>query len=933
MKSKLLPVIFFLSFLSLGFLFSKKENRALVSRKVFADAAMTDEGDDVASRYQWELMRLADPATGKIPDHIRARELAFARNLPVLASLGSSNARLTGNFIPRGPWNLGGRTRALAIDVTNENVVFAGSVNGGLYRSADGGSTWARVSPMNQNPAITWIEQDKRPGHTNTWYYSTGEGYGTSASASGAFYLGNGVYKSNDGGLTWSLLTSTSSGTPQTFDNVWDVIWKVRCDISDTTNNTVWASCYGLVYKSTNGGTTWGAERGNTVTSSYFTDVELTTTGAVYVTESSDGSQKGIWRKDPVNAWANISPPGWDTSTYNRVVIGINPSNENEVYFLAETPGYGKMTTNFLGDEEWNSLWKYTYISGNGTGAGGTWQDLSANIPYPGLQLGNFNSQGGYDLVVRVHPNDSNIVYIGGTNLFRSTTGFTDSLHTTEMGGYDPASTIPFYATYLNHHPDQHNICFLPSDPDVMYQSNDGGVYKTLNDRDSIVVWQSLNNGYVTGQFYTVALDHGTPNDNIVIGGVQDNGTWFTNSLSLTTPWAQPGFGDGSYCAIDNGHNYYYMSRQQGKTAKVQLDANGNVLGFRRIDPIAGSGYLFINPFILDPNNNDVMYMAAGTKIFRNDSLSQIALTGAWDTISTGWFQLPDTIAQSATSVTALAVAPSNSSVMYVGTSKRKVYRVNNANTASPVMTDITSNLFNGGANTSCIAVDPADANKVVVVFSNYNIYSIYYSVDAGVTFTKSAGNLELNQAGSGAAPSIRWVSIVPTANGNVYIAGTSVGIYGTNLLNGLNTVWTNLSPNEVGYMVVDMIDARGSDGYVVAGTHGAGVFSTNITDTLMTGVSPISKSNDGINVFPNPADQSVVISHWSLVNGDSELKVFDSSGKLFLKQEFTAYCRTFGKPSATEGILTTALWPSGVYFISVSDGEKNHVRRLVVQH
>ena len=142
MKSKLLPVIFFMSFISLGFLFSKKENSFPVVKKIFADAALSDEGDDAASRYQWELMRLADPATGKIPDHIRAGELAFAKNLPVLSSFAPSNSRLTGNFIHRGPWNLGGRTRALAIDVTNESIVFAGSVNGGLYRSADGGLTW-----------------------------------------------------------------------------------------------------------------------------------------------------------------------------------------------------------------------------------------------------------------------------------------------------------------------------------------------------------------------------------------------------------------------------------------------------------------------------------------------------------------------------------------------------------------------------------------------------------------------------------------------------------------------------------------------------------------------------------------------------------------------------------------------------------------------
>jgi photosystem II stability/assembly factor-like uncharacterized protein len=921
MRSKLLPAVFFISFFCLGFLFKKKENPKPFAKKVFSESLMEDGGDDAASRYRWELMRLADPSTGKIPPHMRARELAFARNLPTLAALAPhSNARLTGNFIPRGPWNLGGRTRALAVDVTNENIVFAGSVNGGLYRSADAGTTWSRISSLSENPAITWIEQDKRPGHTNTWYYSTGEGYGTSASASGAFYLGNGVYKSTDGGLTWNLLPVTSSNSPQSFDNVWDIVWKIKCDPVDTINDVVYTSCYGVIYKSTNGGTSWAIDRGAGSPSSYFTDVELTSTGVVYAGLSSDGVQKGIWRKDPANAWANISPPGWDTAVFNRVVIGINPSNENEVYFLAETPGYGKLTINFLGEVEWNSLWKYTYISGNGTGAGGQWQDLSPNIPYPGLELGNFNSQGGYDLVVRVHPSDPNIVYIGGTNLFRSTSGFTDTLHTTEMGGYEPTSTIPFYQVYPNHHPDQHNIFFLPSDPDVMYETNDGGIYKTLNDRDSIVAWQSLNNGYITGQFYAVAIDHATPNNSIVIGGVQDNGTWFTDNLSVTLPWTQPGFGDGSFCAIDNGHNYYYMSRQEGKTAKVQLDVNGNVVAFRRIDPVGGSNYLFINPFILDPNNNDVMYMAAGTKIFRNDSLSQIPLTGAWDTISTGWFQMPDTIPVTSTVVSALAVPNSNSSILYVGTSKRKVYKVTNANTFTPVMTDITSNLFPGTGYVTCIAVDPDDENKVIVVYSNYSVYSIFYSVDGGTTFTKCAGNLEVTTNGSGNAPSIRWISIVSTSNGKVYIAGTSIGIYGTNLLDGFNTVWTNLSPAEIGYMVVDMVDARGSDGYVVAGTHGAGVFSTNITDTLMTGTPTVKESISGLRIFPDPSDQFTTLI--SDAPGNALLKVYDASGKIMLNRRlFTDYR------------VKTSEWPAGIYFVEVKSDGQSHVKRLLVQH
>src|SRR5436190_9796050 len=174
------------------------------------------------------------------------------------------------------------------------------------------------------------------------------------------------------------------------------------------------------------------------------------------------------------------------------------------------------------------------------------------------------------------------------------------------------------------------------------------------------------------------------------------------------------------------------MSRQEGKTAKVQLDRNGNLIGFRSIDPIGGSDSLFIDPFILDPNNNDVMYMAAGTKIFRNDSLGQIPLSGGWDSISTGWFQFPDTIPVAGTTVSALAVAPSNSSKLYVGTTKRKLYRFDNANTLNPVRVDITSNLFATAGYINCVAVDPSDENKVIVVFSNYNIYSIFYSTDVG---------------------------------------------------------------------------------------------------------------------------------------------------------------------------------------------------------
>ena len=84
-----------------------------------------------------------------------------------------------------------------------------------------------------------------------------------------------------------------------------------------------------------------------------------------------------MWRKQD-SVWTKISPHNWDTTTFNRYVIDINPSNENEVYFLGgNTPNHGKVTKNFLNQLEWNSLWKYTYISGKGDSSGGTWVTFS----------------------------------------------------------------------------------------------------------------------------------------------------------------------------------------------------------------------------------------------------------------------------------------------------------------------------------------------------------------------------------------------------------------------------------------------------------------------------------------------------------------------------------------------------------------------------
>ncbi len=838
--------------------------------------------DDEASRMKWEVKRLADPATGKIPDNIRNLELAFAATLPNDGQNNGDRALLS--FTNRGPYNVGGKTGALGIDISNENRILAGTHSGGIWLSTDGGSSWAITNTASQLKGANCLVQDKRTNHTNVWYYGGGNPWNSaSGGGSSAFFVGDGVFKSTDGGLSWAPLAATAGGNPNSFTTGWQIVYSIANDVSapDTTSE-IYAAIYGGIYRSVNGGTTWTTARWG---GSYFTEVAVTTTGVVYATLSSDGTQKGLWRSADGITYTNITPPTFPT-TYNRTVMGINPNNENEVYFLSNTPGFGKVTYDFLGTAHWNSLWKYTYLSGNGDAAGGTWQDLSINLPATGGQFDKFQTQESYDMVVKVKPGNSNVVFLGGTNLYRSDSAFHDSTHTIYIGGYLEYSQMPTIKSYPNHHPDQHCLEFLPSNPDIMISSNDGGVFKTLNNKDTAVAWQSLDNGYVTTMFYTVAIDHSSANNDIIIGGAQDNGSWFTNSSNPTTPWVQPHGGDGSYCAIADNHTSYYFSIQNGmRVVKANLDASGNVLNFARIDPIGGKGYQWMNPFVLDPNNNNIMYMAGGKYLWRNNDLSAIPMSNTWDSISTNWIRFADSVPTVNSMITAVTACKTPANRVYYGTDNKKVYRVDNANTGTPTPVDITSTTttapFPTGGYVSNISVDPRDGNKLFVIFSNYGVYSIFYSSDGGTTWSKQGGNLESTSV---ASPSIRWASILPVADGTVYLMATSVGLFATDSLNGLNTVWVMQGLNTIGNSVCDMIETRTSDGLVVIATHANGMYSTHITSVNdITTVRNITAFNTDIQLtaYPNPVAQFTTIEFNLTKSSKVNLQIWDAYGRV----------------------------------------------------
>lgn len=793
--------------------------------------------DKASDRIKYEQDMLVNPKTGIIPEGIHQKSLEFIYSAKSGLQPRFQKSTIVGadgngvQWVQRGPHNVGGRTRALAIDKMNENIILAGGVSGGMWRSADGGTSWAKVTGPSQSHSVTAIAQD--PQNPATWYYSAGEGRGNSASASfSAPYVGNGVYKSTDNGLTWVLLNSTASGENEA-DNPFRITWNIQVHPTNghiyVANARQYDNGLSGIWRSTDGGTTWQMvlDGGNAV----YTDVVIDAQGVFYATVASAGTNRGIFRSTDGTNWVNINPDFLPT-TYSRIVMDIAPSNNNVVYFFAAAAG----------GPNGHSFYKYTYTPGEGNGDGtagngGAWENRSASLPTGGGADDGGLTQVNYNQYVKVKPDNENVVFIGSTNIYRSTDGFATSTNSTWIGGYH--STNFFYP---EHHPDNHSLVFFASNPNRMISGHDGGVSIT-EDNMAVggvhpVAWTYLNNGYYTTQVYGMDIDSKTAGDPRLSAGFQDNGKWTTHSFSGTSPWKQENFfGDGAYTAIVPGKDIRFFSNQTGFMFRVTGNDPENPTSAVLLRP-GSFGHLFVTPYILDPSDANTMYFLVGSDIYRNNNILYTNTLDSWQRLGTA------NVGATITAINASEENPRHR--VYYGTNNGRVYRLDDAKTGDPVRTDVwTGKGFPINAYVSNVAIDPTDANKVFVVFSNYGVQSVFYSEDAGANWTHVTGNLEENPDGTGNGPSTRWLRVHVKADGSkVYLLGTSVGLYSTTEINGTSTNWTQEGANTIGNVPVVMIKSRTSDGLVALGTHGTGLFSGYIggpTTTTIANISPMS--------------------------------------------------------------------------------------------
>lgn len=844
---------------------------------------------EMRARYDYDMIK--DPVTGRIPGDIYRQELEAARAIPQRGDDISARTTALNTYYPAGPNNQGGRTRAVAYDVryngSSNKVIIAGGVSGGIFRSADAGATWTRVSPDNEIHNVSCIVQDPRAGNQDTWYAGGGEPWGNSAGDLGATYLGYGLYKSVNNGVTWTRLpmntiTDISGGilgvgTLETFDHPFDYVHKL---FVDPANGNLYVAGHRRLMRSTDGGQNFNVVfGGSTGAIAAGGQMDIVKAGSTFVLAVNGGfpdlNLRGVWTSTTgnLNGWTRIaggstigtdSVGSWrgnsyrfytSTSTYlpKRIILAAAPSNSNIVYVCYEN-GLSNTSPDNAPEVDMYKL---------DLSAGVNWTNLSANMPDFNGSTNNaatdpITTQGGYDLCLAVKPDNANFVLLGGTSLYRSTDGFATTGNTSWIGGY--GNTLPVLTFYSGSHPDIHALAFNPSSPNEMICGNDGGIQQTLNitTAGSNVLWNNINN-YQTLQYYYVAIDPTTGANNF-IGGAQDNGTYLRDKTGITGTAAVDSnnhrklfSGDGvsvGFGKINGTDQYVYCGFQLGNIRRAKVVSGLGSGNFSTITPSglttdgnSGEWGEFVTNFKLDPDNTEDLYYVNYNRLFRTTAASTVT-SGTWTEMTGIGSAVNPSNPSAGTNIGIRALGFSRgpyttSHALFIGTTNGKVFRLNDPRNAlaSAAPVDITPSGLPAGANVQDIAVNPNNDDEIMLVVTNYTVNSAAVTSIWWTNNAKSGAPTWKNAEGNLSLPSIRSCAIITkkdASNNPVteYYVGTSVGLYsatdiGTTLTAGGSVTWAREGGSVLNYAVIQSLSYRPADNVLLVGTHGNGMYYT----------------------------------------------------------------------------------------------------------
>jgi photosystem II stability/assembly factor-like uncharacterized protein len=683
-----------------------------------------------------------------------------------LAGVAKSAGLQPSQWRSLGPGNVAGRVRAIAFDPRNARRVFVGAATGGLWISEDAGASWRAYSDFLPNLSITSLAID--PANPDVMYIGTGE-------ASQGF-VGVGAFKSVDAGATWTYLAATNpDANPH-----WRFVNRLAVNpaqpsvlLAGVTSSEFTA---GAIYRSTDGGRSWSRA------------ADMKALDVAFDPANPQNAIAGL--DDGTIAYSRDAGATWARSN----VLVASPSGRNgtaraEIAFARSQPGLAYASVDNQKGEVWRS-----------TDSGATW--ALASVP------GHLGTQGDYDNAIWVNPHDPAHVLVGGLDLYQSIDG------AASFGRISDRARAPG-SPHADHHAIVSPPDFSPANP-VIFNGNDGGVYKTANVRSVRAEgtgWVNANNGLNVTQFYSGAGKSSAGGR--IAGGTQDNG-----SLLLSQgQWRFWEGGDGGPTAVDPANDlvlygslYYlaiFRSTDGGATRAYICNGIGEAYkpesGAERY---CGAGATqqanFIAPFVLDPNNSSRI-LAGGASLWASDNVR--APIPSWRSIKP-----PSTASQNF--INAIAVHEGNGNVIWVGHNNGDVYRTSDGLAAVPTWTRVGQGSIPARV-VRRILVDRQNPNRVIVAVTGFTPHNLWQTLDGGATWASITANL----------PDAPIFDVVrhPSNPAWLYVA-TSVGVF-TSEDGGARWSTTNEGPANIRVRELFWLDDR----TLVAATFGRGMFKIDV--------------------------------------------------------------------------------------------------------
>jgi photosystem II stability/assembly factor-like uncharacterized protein len=543
---------------------------------------------------------------------------------------------------PIGPPGTSGRVAALAVSPRDDREIWVGASTGGLWKSRDAGFTWRPVMDTIAVNSIGAI--GIAPSAPDVVYVGTGE-----ANTRNSMGVGRGVWKTTDGGRSWSYLGL--SGT----ERIEAVI------VHSRDPRTVWVSAQGPawsdgvergVFKSTDGGRTWRKVLYVDERTGAFSLV-MDPSNPEHLLAStwehrrwpwffrSGGPGSGIWSSwDGGETWRRLGEQdGLPKGELGRTGLAFATNDPRVAYALVEAEKSALLRSDDGGE---------------------TWRAVNTEA--------NVNDRPFYYSRIAVDPTNENRVYRIAGDLTMS-----------EDGGRTFRIIAPWSSVHVDHH-----AFWAHPDGNTIITGNDGGVFIS-HDRGG--AWRFVEN-LVFAQFYHISVDNDTPFN--VYGGLQDNGSWkgpsqvwetpsFAGSAIVAHHWTEIGFGDGFAAVIDprDGNTGYSMS-QGGNLRRFDLRSGEE----RDIMPAAPDDTTELRfnwnaAIALDPHDAGVLYYGSQF-LHRSRDRGE-----TWELISpdlttnnpekqkqseSGGLTLDVTAAENHTTIITIAPSPVQRGVIWVGT-------------------------------------------------------------------------------------------------------------------------------------------------------------------------------------------------------------------------------------------------------------------------